>query len=331
MVAAIKLLHLLEAFSTPWFLFSSPSNHHLVFFLLEIFNNIIQYQFDGNANLVYTIIRKRHVFHALANLPADFPGISRCLSSRLSKGDRHRSAGGRPPLSPTAGAQRSKASQSQRAAAAVASASASTSAAAAAAISLPSTAERAGDLGRRASTDTDSPSTAAAATSTAAPDGDISMEGSRPAQPAEPGTLNVSLMDTPAIHAMTERESAHPTAAAESLPATFAAFGADDVEENESVPALLVPDNPDSSDDVDDAGGAVVEPVPAASGSPLHRAVAQRGSIRVTPSTTLAQNSPQWTATPEWVASWRAKLPLQTIMRLLQVLVPQVEKICIDK
>lgn len=51
MVAAIKLLHLLEAFSTPWFLFSAPSNHHLVFFLLEIFNNIIQYQFDGELQL----------------------------------------------------------------------------------------------------------------------------------------------------------------------------------------------------------------------------------------------------------------------------------------
>lgn len=50
MVAAIKLLHLLEAFSTPWFLFSAASNHHLVFFLLEIFNNIIQYQFDGERN-----------------------------------------------------------------------------------------------------------------------------------------------------------------------------------------------------------------------------------------------------------------------------------------
>ena len=38
-----------------------------------------------------------------------------------------------------------------------------------------------------------------------------------------------------------------------------------------------------------------------------------------------------WTPTPEWVASWKSKLPLQTIMRLLQVLVPQVEKICVDK
>ena len=31
------------------------------------------------------------------------------------------------------------------------------------------------------------------------------------------------------------------------------------------------------------------------------------------------------------VQSWKQKLPLQTIMRMLQVLVPQVEKICIDK
>lgn len=47
MLAANKLLHLLEAFSTTWFLFSAAQNHHLVFFLLEAFNNIIQYQFDG--------------------------------------------------------------------------------------------------------------------------------------------------------------------------------------------------------------------------------------------------------------------------------------------
>ena len=64
-----SIFHVCLAFSTPWFLFSNPSNHHLVFFLLEMFNNIIQYQFDGNSNLVYTIIRKRQVFHSLANLP----------------------------------------------------------------------------------------------------------------------------------------------------------------------------------------------------------------------------------------------------------------------
>lgn len=82
MVASTKLLHLLEAFSTPWFLFSSPSNHHLVFFLLEIFNNIIQYQFDGNSNLVYTIIRKRQVFHSLANLPSDYGTIAKSMNKK---------------------------------------------------------------------------------------------------------------------------------------------------------------------------------------------------------------------------------------------------------
>jgi hypothetical protein len=93
MVASTKLLHLLEAFSTPWFLFSSSTNHHLVFFLLEIFNNIIQYQFDGNSNLVYTIIRKRQVFHSLANLPSDYGTIAKSLNkrskSRLSNSTSH--------------------------------------------------------------------------------------------------------------------------------------------------------------------------------------------------------------------------------------------------
>lgn len=39
----------------------------------------------------------------------------------------------------------------------------------------------------------------------------------------------------------------------------------------------------------------------------------------------------EWSPNSEWISSWKNKLPLQTIMRLLQVLVPQVEKICIDK
>ncbi|KAH3863479.1 hypothetical protein DPMN_026468 [Dreissena polymorpha] len=85
MVASTKLLHLLEAFSTPWFLYASPTNHHLVFFLLEVFNNIIQYQFDGNCNLVYTIIRKRQVFHQLANLPTDHTSIAKALTKKGRK------------------------------------------------------------------------------------------------------------------------------------------------------------------------------------------------------------------------------------------------------
>lgn len=66
MVAANKLLHLLEAFSTPWFLFSSPQNHHLAFFLLEVFNNIIQYQFDGeNINVNSSQVNRSQNWTAL--------------------------------------------------------------------------------------------------------------------------------------------------------------------------------------------------------------------------------------------------------------------------
>jgi hypothetical protein len=50
MVTCARLMHLMESFSTQWFLFAKPTNHYLVFYLLEIFNNIIQYQFDGRRN-----------------------------------------------------------------------------------------------------------------------------------------------------------------------------------------------------------------------------------------------------------------------------------------
>lgn len=36
----------------------------------------------GNSNLVYTIIRKRNVFHSLANLPTDHSTIQKSLSKR---------------------------------------------------------------------------------------------------------------------------------------------------------------------------------------------------------------------------------------------------------
>ena len=39
----------------------------------------------------------------------------------------------------------------------------------------------------------------------------------------------------------------------------------------------------------------------------------------------------KWTPSSSWAIGWKSRLPLQTIMRLLQVLVPQIEKICLEK
>uniref|UniRef100_A0A3Q2QIB7 HID1 domain containing n=1 Tax=Fundulus heteroclitus TaxID=8078 RepID=A0A3Q2QIB7_FUNHE len=197
MVAANKLLHLLEAFSTPWFLVSAPQHHNLVFFLLEVFNNIIQYQFDGNSNLVYAIIRKRNVFHQLANLPTDEASIQKTLLKKKKAGNS-----------------------------------------------------------RLNSTDGES------------------MEGSRPAVPAEPGTLKASLEATPGIDKITEKAQVSEDGTMVALPQQVLSADAD----------WLVP-------------------------------LLQRY---------LSFACPQ-------MLSWKSRLPLQTIMRLLQVLVPQVEKICIDK
>ncbi|KAK1881357.1 Protein HID1 [Dissostichus eleginoides] len=227
MVAANKLLHLLEAFTTPWFLFSSQENHHLVFFLLEVFNNIIQYQFDGNSNLVYAIIRKRNVFHQLANLPSDTASIQRVLQKKKKSG-----------------------------------------------------------ISRTNSTEAES------------------IERIRPADSVEPGTLKASLVATPGIDKITAKSQV-------SVDGTM----------------ITVPTS-DSPADTSAVGGASDTESNSERDHEAYHSESEAVRSRLS---SASSSSAAWSANTDWVLSWKAKLPLQTIMRLLQVLVPQVEKICIDK
>ncbi|MEQ2295127.1 cell wall biogenesis protein [Ameca splendens] len=233
MVAANKLLHLLEAFSTTWFLFSAAQNHHLVFFLLEAFNNIIQYQFDGNCNLVYAIIRKRNVFHQLANLPSDPATIQKALQRKKKSPDV---------------------------------------------------------ISRTSSQET------------------VSMEGSHPAVPAEPGTLKASLVAIPGIDKLTEKSQ---------------------VSEDGTMVSVPKLDSPQTvhSDQSAAAGTSDTESNSGRDNEDVFYSEAEMERRRLS----SASSTLIWAPTPEWILSWKCKLPLQTIMRLLQVLVPQVEKICIDK
>ncbi|KTG36950.1 hypothetical protein cypCar_00022796 [Cyprinus carpio] len=233
MVAANKLLHLLEAFSTTWFLFSAPQNHHLVFFLLEAFNNIIQYQFDGNCNLVYAIIRKRNVFHQLANLPSDPTTIQKALQRKRKSPDV---------------------------------------------------------ISRTSSQET------------------VSMEGSRPAVPAEPGTLKASLVAMPGIDKLTEKSQ---------------------VSEDGTLVAVPQTESPQTPEHSAAAGTSDTESISGRDNEDVFYTEAEMARRRLSSSSSSAIS--HWNPKPDWVLSWKSKLPLQTIMRLLQVLVPQVEKICIDK
>lgn len=259
MVASTKLLHLLEAFSTPWFLYASPTNHHLVFFILEVFNNIIQYQFDGNSNLIYTIIRKRNVFHQLANLPVEHSAIAKALSKR-----------GKKFVQLTSGSDHKE------------------------------------------------PET---------------MEGAIPASEAEPGTLKTSLAATPRLDKMTEKaapDEGHGDALPPIPPMKELATpsGTHNVQPPNEI------ENPSESEQDQGSRGKLqkAKSLPTPPSSPTH-SVTSEGSTSRPPLSRMAStaSSGGWVATPEWVQSWKQKLPLQTIMRMLQVLVPQVEKICIDK
>ncbi|KAJ3216571.1 hypothetical protein HDU67_009265 [Dinochytrium kinnereticum] len=64
-VTSNKLLNLFNSFSNPGFMLATETNHKLVFYLLDIFNNIVQYQITGNSHLVYAIVRARQRFYDL--------------------------------------------------------------------------------------------------------------------------------------------------------------------------------------------------------------------------------------------------------------------------
>ncbi|KAI8833717.1 high-temperature-induced dauer-formation protein-domain-containing protein [Chytridium lagenaria] len=67
-VSSNKLLNLFNSFSNAGFMLANESNHKLIFYLLDIFNNIVQYQITGNSHLVYAIVRSRQRFHELNDL-----------------------------------------------------------------------------------------------------------------------------------------------------------------------------------------------------------------------------------------------------------------------
>ncbi|KAL7550976.1 hypothetical protein ACHAWF_014186 [Thalassiosira exigua] len=68
LVASVKLVNLFELFSSPKFLYSGEKAYRHLALLLEIFNNIIQYQYIGNQHLVYAIVRRKDSFGRLVSL-----------------------------------------------------------------------------------------------------------------------------------------------------------------------------------------------------------------------------------------------------------------------
>lgn len=88
MVASKCLVQLFEIFSSPEIIFTEPNYHQMVTNFLEIFNNIIQYQFDGNASLVCAILSRKEPFINLKYLPTSEIGVRRVLNKLSRTRDR---------------------------------------------------------------------------------------------------------------------------------------------------------------------------------------------------------------------------------------------------
>jgi hypothetical protein len=74
---ATKLLQLFERAARPKFLLEAEDNNQHVFFMLEIFNNLVQYG-KGQGWLLYALVRSKHVFEELRKVmvPASAPPSS---------------------------------------------------------------------------------------------------------------------------------------------------------------------------------------------------------------------------------------------------------------
>lgn len=218
---------------------------------MEILNNIIQYQFDGNSNLVYTIIRKRNLFFNLLNLPVDQSTIDGLVTKKTNgkkidekvRNDSTRNTEGR------------------------------------------------------------------------------SMDGAIAAKEAEPGTLKASLAETPSILKMTEK--------------SVSALSSNTEAKNENLAnENLISENFDYFSEIKPSTSinSQIQLDKSLNESHVSKNTSFDSSLSsIEQSANKMSKNASWQATSEWISSWKNKLPLQTIMRLLQVLVPQVEKICLDK
>lgn len=64
--SSTRLVQLFLAMSAPSFLLSDEANPRLVYYLIEAFGNVLQYQLSDCPNLTYAIIRSHHRFEQLA-------------------------------------------------------------------------------------------------------------------------------------------------------------------------------------------------------------------------------------------------------------------------
>ncbi|KAF8569827.1 hypothetical protein P879_07036 [Paragonimus westermani] len=292
MVTANKLLHLLEAFSQPWFLYTGQTHYQLVFLLLEVFNNIIQYQFDGKSIILVPSFSSRKF------LPTSHM-VSNILSSLISNDDSLKTG------SPNA---------------------------------LQATLADTPEVGNM--TDQRLANMGAQQPPHNFPNSD-GMENSLEnvlVSHSSPSRRSRSLSET-ATHTKSDSSPSNEESdGLSSVPLNHPGIAQSSLLNESAVDSTAVSKTKEIGKKPCHSDKPVTcKPERSLRGSTTSTTATDRtcspfpGHAVLKTDKSPGSSAPSWVPTPEWVLSWKAKMPFQTIMRLLQVLVPQVEKICIDK
>jgi len=83
--AAVKLLKLFDLFASHKFLYANETNHQYAAMMIDIFNNILQYQYQGHSNLVYSILRRARLFQELGRLEPTEEEAAAASAAQASK------------------------------------------------------------------------------------------------------------------------------------------------------------------------------------------------------------------------------------------------------
>uniref|UniRef100_A0A914H2N5 Uncharacterized protein n=1 Tax=Globodera rostochiensis TaxID=31243 RepID=A0A914H2N5_GLORO len=280
MVTANKLVHLVEAFSTPWFIFSSPTNHHLIFFLLEMFNNIIQYQFDGNSNLVYTIIRKRQSLKRGKKSGGD---------SKPNEETEH------PMEHAEEGEESGDRAKPQQ-------------------------------IEMKASSLAQTPAIGAMTTM------EESAENKRMAEQNQAQKVQGIKEQHHHQHQQQQEKEENQAQKVQGIKEQHhhQHQQQQEKEENQAQKVQGIKEQHhhqhQQQQEKEENQAQKVQGI-----KEQHHHQHQQQQEKEEQVNVVCETEEEWAPTSEWVESWKKKLPLQTIMRVLQILVPQVEKICIDK
>eukprot|EP00914_Ancora_sagittata_P017610 GHVO01034663.1.p1 GENE.GHVO01034663.1~~GHVO01034663.1.p1 ORF type:complete len:545 (+),score=88.39 GHVO01034663.1:94-1635(+) len=66
--SSVKLLSIFDRLSRPRWIMAGPYRYQALFLAFDTINNIVQYHYEGNAKLVYSILRQKELFWDLQNM-----------------------------------------------------------------------------------------------------------------------------------------------------------------------------------------------------------------------------------------------------------------------